>query len=346
MKVFLTFDYELFLGENFDSPDNILFCKTTKICEVLRKHNVSATFFVDVFSSIQHKKYGLLDYSTKFDEQLIWLVQNGFDVQLHIHPHWIMSKYTDGHWVHKKEYYRLSSFADGVVDDFGETYDIEKVIAEGKNYLEKLLKEINKDYVCCAFRAGGFCIQPLDLIAPKLIKNGIFIDSSIATGAIDWNYWHSYNFLKYPKYKDYFFQNDGSISIEKRYGLIHEIPIIGMKNSVFNILFKRGHKMSPMEKNGLPINLKDYRDLPKFRQLIRRILIYNKTFKIVSFDWMTYDKILLSLKKMKGSCSIIGHPKFFNEDRLKNLDYFLYGANESNDIKIVTMREEMMDEYD
>ena len=133
MNLILTFDYELFLGDNYTSYDIILFRKTEQICEMLKKYEIKCTFFADVYSAIQHKKYGLFDYSEAFEKQIQWLVKEGHDVQLHIHPHWIMSKYVDGKWIHKKEFYRLSSFENGITDDFGELHTIDSIISNGKN---------------------------------------------------------------------------------------------------------------------------------------------------------------------------------------------------------------------
>ncbi len=336
MKLFLSFDYELFLGENYDSPEVVLFEMTRKICGVLDDCGVKGTFFADVFSAIQYRKYGLNDYADGFEAQIKWIIKNGHDVQLHIHPHWVMSQYKDGKWFHQKEYYRISEFEHDVIDPFGNKHNINSLIREGKEYLERICRIEKRDYVCNSFRAGGYAIQPYDKIVPSLIANGIKNDSSIATGTVDWNYWHRYNFLSVPKKRNYVITEKGEFYFEllAKGNYIREIPIGSIRNDYLKfILKKKKYKLPHRILLGSAIDLRDQRDLSKFKQLIKRMIIYPKTSMLFSLDELHYLQIVRGLKRLNKDCNIalIGHPKLFDDYRLINMRKMIIEVKRSID---------------
>ena len=52
MYLSITFDYELFFGNNYGSYDDVLFEPTYMLIDELNKKGVSATFFADVCSTL------------------------------------------------------------------------------------------------------------------------------------------------------------------------------------------------------------------------------------------------------------------------------------------------------
>ena len=54
------------------------------------------------------------------------------------------------------------------------------MIANGKAYLEKLLRPVDKNYECVAFRASYLAAAPSPTLLGELARQGIGIDSSIA----------------------------------------------------------------------------------------------------------------------------------------------------------------------
>ena len=58
LKICLSFDYELFLGENDASYEDILFSPTRDLQYMLNEEGVYGTFFADVCSAIVHSHYG------------------------------------------------------------------------------------------------------------------------------------------------------------------------------------------------------------------------------------------------------------------------------------------------
>ena len=328
MKIYLTFDYELFLGKNYETPEKVLVEPTNKIIKILGEKNVKATFFVDVFSSIQHKKYGLCDYSKLFEEQIQSLIKMGHDVQLHIHPHWVMSEYVNGEWKHKREYYSLKSFENGVIDPFGKRQTIDTLISEGKSYLESVCREVLPDYKCIAFRAGGFALQPFNIAIPALLKQGIVIDSSIGVSTIDYNQYRNYNYLMVPSDCNFSIFGDGTISKTLEKGAsMYEIPICSKRNSFFSYIFRRKKHVLPSNKplKGEPIDLTSGNASNK-NPWFRRLLVYRKTGKMLSLDGLRYDflvKVVEEKKEHYRDIALIGHPKFFDDNRINNMSSFI-----------------------
>ena len=70
MYLSITFDYELFFGNNIGSYDDVLFEPTYNLIDALEKKGVSATFFADVCSVPMSKKYGQTGYVEGFTKQI------------------------------------------------------------------------------------------------------------------------------------------------------------------------------------------------------------------------------------------------------------------------------------
>lgn len=120
-----------------------------KIMELCKKYNVGATFFVDVY---EYKYYG----EEAFKKIATEIKENGFDVQLHAHPHWYYGNTRDNMWQ-----YSLKQQTE--------------IIREGKRLLYDWTG-INP----VAFRAGGYAADENTLLA--LEANDIYIDSSLVYG--------------------------------------------------------------------------------------------------------------------------------------------------------------------
>ena len=117
-----------------------------KILEILRKFNLKATFFVNVY---EYKKWG--------KEELIALCQiikaKGNDVQLHSHPIWVYDRNREHMWQYSLE-------------------EQIKIIKDGKDLLKKWTGEYP-----IAHRAGAYGLNEDTLKA--LCANDIPIDSSM-----------------------------------------------------------------------------------------------------------------------------------------------------------------------
>ncbi len=177
VAVFISFDYELFLGRNFVSHDEVLFKPTDELLQTLERAEVSATFFADVCSAWAHAAAGRADYVDRFERQLCDCVRRGHDVQLHIHPHWLRAAPdAGGNWTIDSEKMSLCDFGFGAGSDSAPA-----ILRRGKEYLEGLLQPVKSNYRCCAFRAGGLVLQPNEGAAIAALQAAdLAIDSSVA----------------------------------------------------------------------------------------------------------------------------------------------------------------------
>jgi len=330
LNVALSFDYELFFGENYGTADEILFDPTNQLLDTLDKYQAKATFFADVLSVYMHEKYGLTDYCQKFKNQIADMVARGHDVQLHIHSNWLKSTWKDGKWDFDIASYRIHTFG---FDDDAE-WSVGKIIRWGKQFLEETLQAVNPSYRCVAYRAGGYSIQPHAELFRVLLENGIYIDSSVAMLQEAHNV-NEYDYKDIPDRNGWWIGLDSPINepTKKKSGAVYEIPVAYYKPSLIKRLFK------PKEERVIPHKLKgSYIKMPSSgsssavaqRSKLRMLLNYNKTPRILAFDSIHYQSIIQTLKKREKRCrspyqtiAVIGHPKIIDALWLKNMDNFL-----------------------
>ena len=170
MKIYLTFDYELFFGDHSGSVEKCMLEPTQHLFDLADGENVHYTFFVDVGYLIASSKYAELENDrTRVERQIKEMIDRGHDVQLHIHPHWQKAEYADGEWkMNTRGAYKISDFTQDEIDEIFGNY---------KHYLETLIGR-----KVCAFRAGGWCIQPFEAFKEVFTKYELNIDSSVIPG--------------------------------------------------------------------------------------------------------------------------------------------------------------------
>jgi hypothetical protein len=169
-----SFDYELFHGRGFVSPDEALFEPAKRMMDRAAALGIPITLFADICSVWRHRDVGETAFADRFEEQLIAARTQGHDVQLHIHAHWMASDYSHGEWRLSEPKVTLADF------DFS-TGMPRDIVRRGVEYLEELLRGTDPAYKCLAFRAGGLALQPHERELLRILRdNGITIDSSIA----------------------------------------------------------------------------------------------------------------------------------------------------------------------
>ncbi|MBF0382165.1 MAG: hypothetical protein HQL69_14165 [Magnetococcales bacterium] len=181
LEIFLTVDYEIYFGRSLMTQEEILLAPTKELLESCSAINVPLTMFCDVNYIAKLQEWGDFSLVAKIEEQLCKAISMGHDVQLHIHPHWeFTTRDKDGSFHFADNHYLLGT---RFTDTATRKMDITQAIAKGKDYLENLLKPVASSYNCCAYRAGGYGLQPYegDMLA-ALIDNGIKIDSSVIPG--------------------------------------------------------------------------------------------------------------------------------------------------------------------
>lgn len=173
MKILLTLDYELFLGEKTGSVRKCLIEPMSRLLAETQAWNVRFTIFVDATYLFRLKEYSDVYPRTReeFDlivEHLKMLQNMGHEIQLHIHPHWFYSHYDGNCWNIDNEYYKLSDLPQK---------ETEKIFSRSKELLDGI---IGKKTI--GFRAGGFSAQPTEMLVALFENSGIKIDSSVCPG--------------------------------------------------------------------------------------------------------------------------------------------------------------------
>lgn len=341
----LTFDYELFFGDNFGSYDEILFQPTYKLIDMLIEKSVSATFFADVCSVPQALKYDQTSYVDKFTRQIQYMVQHKQDVQLHIHPHWFYSKWEDGTWKFSNEGYRIHEFGFG-------NEGARNIIEDGIKYLNHSLKNVRSDYECMAYRAGGFSLQPHQELVSELLKNGIKVDSSIAPKLFSGSETNWYDYRNKAKKVNWHISPNlewWEDSEDKE--TLLEIPIATIDKSVFVFLIKRLFKPSDIKlclgkQRGTYIKNQTHKE-NRIKSITKYILGYNAiSLDAYSADYL-YDQIKRFHRKMVDKkddkesyiVALIGHPKLVNNIYMKNLGKFIDLIKCDNRFSLISINE-------
>jgi len=218
-KIILSFDYELFFGDKSGTVENSLIKPTYLLLECMEKAGFRGTFFVDWQMLKYLKETGtdrtINDYNL-IVKQLKDIVKRGHRIELHIHPHWVDAKYNgDGTWNFDDfSHYSLQSFSQ---------QEVTQMFEEGINVLTSIAHDVDPFYRIVAFRAGGWAVQPFDLLREAFNKTGLMIDSSVAHGMIANNGDTLCDFSEAPN-KDYYrFEND--VLHEDTKGHFLEVPI-------------------------------------------------------------------------------------------------------------------------
>ncbi|MCE8953656.1 polysaccharide deacetylase family protein [Bacteroides thetaiotaomicron] len=228
-KVILTFDYELFFGNNSGTIQKSVIEPTDKILEKLQEINGCAVFFIDYLMI----KYLLTENESTQREadliinQLRKIVAGGSRIELHLHPHWIDAHYTsDGRWDFSNfSHYSLSSLPKSKVTS---------LFNEGCDFLSGIVQEIEPGYRIKVFRAGGWSILPFEHMQEGFKSSGIFLDSSVIRGSLIEKDGYRVDFREISSADFYRFSEN--ILEEKVAGEFIEVPITKYKLSVFDAI--------------------------------------------------------------------------------------------------------------
>lgn len=322
LNVCITFDYELFLGKNNASYQEILFQPTDRLIELLSMKGVSGTFFADVCSVEAHSRLGDNQYCMDFTSQLQKMIFYNQDVQLHLHTSWMYAEKVNEKIILSSKGYRIHEFG------FGLHGKVSQIVENGISYLENACKQINEKYKCIAYRAGGFAVQPETELFRILVKNGIRIDSSIIP------YMHNteanaYDFRNVPSKLNWWIDPEKGISCEskKTDSAIYEVPVATARPRILQLLGKSKSEL------GLPSHkiLGEYvksNIRPKKQNAILKLYHRLRDYRYISLDTRYYLRIMedleyiynkYNLKKQDAYICLICHPKIADKSRIDNI---------------------------
>jgi peptidoglycan/xylan/chitin deacetylase (PgdA/CDA1 family) len=327
-NVFITLDYELFMGNITGTVINCMIKPLDKLIEILNKHKIKITIFVDAayllrLSELKFNSQKLQqDYKLIVDQLKLLSIQ-GHDIQLHIHPQWLNATYFKNNWILDSTKYKLSDIEDS---------EVSKLFKESKELLEEI---IGKPII--AFRAGGYSIQSYSKYIDLFINNGILVDSSVLGNAfMDSNY-QKYDYRLCPSFERYNFSQD--IIKENPNGNIIELPITQGKVNILYIIYK---KLVISRKNnqnkygdGIPLLSKSEKSY-SFLKSLKKIFISKKYTASIDSYSSIYLSYLFNQHRLKSNdFVIIGHPKNFTDFSIFHLEKFI--LKKRNKIEFLTI---------
>lgn len=227
-KLLLTFDYELYLGQNSGLPHNCILEPTRRIISLLSKYQLKAIFFVDTLylkkleENIDNQK--LNKHFTEIKKQIVSLIKDGHYVFPHIHAHWLNAKLNaDGvTWnLSNLSKYRFHNIS---------TSEKEFVFQTSMEIIENLYQDANVELPIMGYRAGGWAIQPFTDFWPYFKKWGITYDFSVLPEHYNLSENQFFDFRNFPTQFKYSF-TENKIEKENTIGTLIEFPISVVKFS-------------------------------------------------------------------------------------------------------------------
>lgn len=323
MKVLLTLDYELFLGEKTGSVHNCLLSPMSQLLKEVASLNVGFTIFVDAaylyMLETNRRKYASLedDYVT-ICNHIRSLQELGHDIQLHIHPQWYFSEYDGKEWKLDTKHYKLCDVEEKLMTD---------LFVKSKNLLDSI---IGKETI--AFRAGGFSAQPTKLLGGLFDVSGLRIDTSVCPGTLYDSDSQKYDYTNVPLKSAYHFSND--ICQENTNGGFLEIPISMIKVSpLFHwklALTKLSVKIGGGDKykrmgDGASVKTTGSSIVTRMTQFVNTMATIDE-YK-ASLLKQAYQK---ACKRGDRYFCVLGHPKLATPYSIKKMGEFCRYVNNSN----------------
>ncbi len=311
MKLFLTYDYELFFGTPTGTVEKCILEPTNLLREMAQRTGIKMVFFIDTgyLKQLDLLKDRFPQVRYEYDlvkAQIQNLVAEGHDCQLHIHPHWEDCTHNGREWVMVTDRYKLVDFSDEEID---------RIVVE---YAAILNRWTNRPIH--AYRAGGWCLQPFDRIQKSFQKIGIRLDSTVFPNGkfTAGNYY--YDFTSAPNLSKWKFSSD--LCQEDANGDFWEYPISNYTYSslFFWRLFALGRLQPKLHKSigdGYPM------DSPGLRKTMLTKGM-NLSASVDGYFVTKLNAVLRQNRKKKfEEMVILGHPKACTRFALKKLERFI-----------------------
>jgi len=322
MNIYLTLDYELFLGATTGTPQNCLVRPMKEMMDVLEKTDTKLSVLVD--GAYLYRMWQLKDSIIGVNGDYLTVIDNikemdrrGHSIQYHFHPQWIYSDYEiDQGWKMDFEHYKLSDVPmDVLTTAFKKGVDIIE---------ESIGKKV------CAFRAGGYSLCEYSWYGKLFRENGILLDTSVIPGAKVKSRFQRYDYQKSPKKSLYFFKDNVCKEVDGGCDTFIEMPIsVSEKMSSLVYLIKKRKLLSQYQPKvvygdgkGVGTQLTRWQSL--LEHLKKFIGTVRMTATIDGFSSLELMKVYESNKR-KGADNlvVIGHPKAVTDASLRNLKQFV-----------------------
>ncbi|MEO9170417.1 MAG: hypothetical protein ABI282_09980 [Candidatus Baltobacteraceae bacterium] len=338
----MAFDHELSLGGT-DSYERNLFEPTEALLATAEEAGVPVVLFTDVLCAIKHEEWGIDEFVRPYRAQIVRALRAGHDAQLHLHPHWLTSQWSEGRFVPSRDF---------ALDDFStqtSPYSIESIVANGTHYLQELCESADAAYRCRAFRAGGYNMAPsTERILRALYANGIRIDSSLIRGFYFASGISTIDFRGVTSAANWCIPLEGPLDATASRGMF-EVPIVSARRSPLNnvpFLVRRVvHRKRLRSDGGRSIHDASTSKIEKMKRLFPR------SAWSLSFDnYADRAKDLLAIfrsyvRAHRGEreivCASVSHPKSMGSHARDVMREFIARAREvyGEDLEFTTFSE-------
>lgn len=323
MNIFITLDYELFLGRETGTVKNCLVLPTMDLLGILSETNTKVSYMVD--GAYLHRLHELKekyvqiqkDYDTVLDN-LREIKKQGHSIQYHFHPQWLFSQYEDGKgWNLDFEHYKLSDVPQ------------DKLRGAFKKGIEII--NLTTGSRPCAFRAGGFSLCSFDTYGSLFEDNGIELDSSVLVGSSINSKFQVYNYKNAPAKSLYYFYNDICKEVcESDNRKFIEMPISNSEPmlSIKYLLIKRkmAAEQEPVKKYGDGLGVtSELSFVQRYKEQIGKFLGTMRLGGSIdgvlsSALWRVYEDCK---KHGYRNMVLLGHPKLTTDKSLGNVRRFI-----------------------
>lgn len=309
MTVYLTLDFELFLGEEAGTVEKCLKQTSLRLSEIALRHNARFTLFVDTtyiqrLKELSPENPALQKDLDEVTSVLAHLSGQGHSLQLHIHPQWAYSDYINGKWQLDTKHYKLSDIPEEKAD---------LLFSQGVEILKGITGKAP-----VAFRAGGFSAQPTSMLVRLLGKHKLIYDSSVYPGNVYHSPQQDYDYTDAPCGSMYHFSSD--INREDADAPFIELPISVTEISplyYWKLVYQRLTKQKCHQRLG------DGKSVATTKSSIAHRLLH-RTSGLCTIDESKISYLIDGYKKAKkrgdSVFCVIGHPKLATDYSLAMLD--------------------------
>lgn len=219
LHVIFTVDYEIH-GNGDGDPNGLMVEPTARMLRLLDEYGAKLTIMADVAEILRFKEYaertGRDDYGYQaIAKQLLNAIANEHDVQLHIHSSYFNAVHDQDRWAQDWSEYDFAMLPYERMD---------WMVRTCKDYLESLLKPVNQNYACMAFRAANWSVSPSNNVVKVLLNNQITMDTSVfkfgrRNGAVTFDYSDAHSALLPWR------ASESNICMQDRDSGLWEVPI-------------------------------------------------------------------------------------------------------------------------
>ncbi len=315
-NIVLTFDYELSLGIDSGTAAKCIIEPTNILLNLLENFNAKGIFFIDAAYLLILKKSKHSDLKL-ISKQLCDIVKSGHDIGLHLHPHWLDAEMlNDKRWTFK-------SFSKYRLHDLTEN----EIFYLVKNGI-KILKEcIRKNIQIKAFRAGGYSLQPFNILKKHFLNNKIYFDFNANPGIFSKP--DSYSYYDYRACPEdlAFWKFSDDPCIKNNNGSFVEIPITTVKVLKFdlwcNYYFYRKKEIEFGDGKSIGTKKTNSNFIKK---IFNGFSVFKKMYTSVSVDGLSHKYFLKFFERMNKDLdfyTFICHPKKLTNSGIENLKFLL-----------------------